>query len=194
MVSIRPKHTETGDPRQQLLACLAWPPKQASPCSCRAQLQTRSIVSFQWPILFAESRNGASSFPVDIPAHFSAVCLVLPSSPQPTGSLKQPTAFVWIYRVVMARVQTRVGRISGGPASSYSAKHNLLVILLGTSDSDVTLLQPGSWWDQARRTKRIMPAPTESRRQSRKPACNPHSSPGIIKTTLPFLVADFHLL
>lgn len=29
--------------------------------------------------------------------------------------------------------------------------HNLLVILLGTSDSDVTLLQPGSWWDRVRR-------------------------------------------
>lgn len=177
MVSIRPKHAEIGDPCQQLLACLAWPPKQASPCSCRPRLQTRSIVSFQWPILFAESRNGASSFPVGIPAHFSAVCLVLPSSPQPTSSLKQPTAFVWIYRVVMARVQTGVGRISGGPASSYSATHNLLVILLGTSDSDVTLLQPGSWWDQARRTKRIMPAPTESRSAEQKACLQPSFKP-----------------
>lgn len=177
MVSIGPKHTETGDPRQQLLACLAWPPKQASPCSCTAQLQTRSIVSSQWPILFAESQNGASSFPVGIPAHFSAACLVLPSSRQLTSSLKQPTAFIWIYRAVMAWVQTRAGRISGGPASSYSATHNLLVILLETSDSDVTLLRPGSWWNRVRCTKRIMPAPTEPRSAEQKACLQPSFKP-----------------
>lgn len=103
----------------------------------------------------------------------SAACLVLPSSLQPTSSLQHPTAFIWIYRAVMARVQTRAGRISGGPASSYSATHNLLVILLGSSDSDVTLLRPGSWWDWARRTKRIMPAPTEARSTEQKVCLQP---------------------
>lgn len=171
----------TGDACQQLLACLAWPPTQASPSSCTARLQTRSIVSFQWPILFAESWNGASSFPVGVPAHFSAACLVLPSSPhhppQPPSSLKQPTAFTWIYRAVMALVQTQAGRISGGPASSYSATHNLLVILLGTSDSNITLLQPGSWWDWARRTKRIMPAPTKPGSADHKACLQPSFKP-----------------
>lgn len=176
-MSIGPKRTETSDPRQQLLACLAWPPKQASSHFCAAWLQTRSIVYFQWPILFAESRNRGSSFPVSIPAHFLAACFILPSSPQPTSSLKQPTTFVWIYRAVMAQVQTQAGRISGGPAPSYSATHNLLVTLLGTSDSDITLLRPGSWWDRVRHTKRIMPAPTEPRSAEQKACLQPPFKP-----------------
>lgn len=134
-------------------------PKRGFPPLCAARLQTRSIVSFQWSILFAESWNRASGSSVGIPVHFSAACLVLSFYPQPTSSLKQPTTFVWIYRAVMARVQTQAGRISRGPASSYSATHNLLVILLGTSDSDVTLLQPGSWWDRVRHTETITLAP-----------------------------------
>lgn len=45
----------------------------------------------------------------------------------------------------MAQIQLQAGRISVGLALSHSAAHNLLVILLWGSDSDVTVFQAGSW-------------------------------------------------
>lgn len=38
---------------------------------------------------------------------------------------------------------------------SHSATHSSFVTLLETSDSDVTLLQGGSWWALAKHTKGI---------------------------------------
>ena len=90
-VSIGPKHTETSDPRQQLLACLARPLRQAAPQPSAARLQTRSIVSFQWSVLFVESQNRASNFPVGIPAYsFSCVpCSPLAPPSQPARFNRQ---------------------------------------------------------------------------------------------------------
>lgn len=129
------------------------------------------------PFCLLKAEKGPVAFPLASQPTFQLCASFSPPPPQPTSSLKQPTAFIWIYHAVMARVQTRAGRISGEPASSYSATHNLLVILLGASDSDVSLLQPGSWWDRARRTKRIKPAPTEPRSAEQKACLQPSFKP-----------------
>lgn len=174
MVSIGPKHTKTSDPCQQQLFCLAWSPKEASPLSVQPGCKQGPLCLSSDPFCLLKAESEPVALLLASQSTFRLHALFSPSTP---SSLKQPTTFVWIYRAAMARVQTWAGRISGGPASSYSATHNILVILLGTSDSDVTLLLPGSWWDRVRCTGTITLAPIRPQSAEQKAWLQPSFKP-----------------
>ena len=78
---------------------------------------------------------------------------------------------------------------SGKSGPSHSATHSVLDTLLETSDSDVSLLQGGSWWALAKHTKAVRPLSQRPKAPGRRPSRDSHSGFCLIKMALPLALA-----
>lgn len=145
-----PKLTEINHPHKLLPACLPWlclqnrhPPAPAQP-SCK---QGPLCLSCD-PICLLEAKTRLVT--VSLACQPSFQLLASFSHPVPMSLSSRPArlnSYQHLFASITQRWPESRPKLAGS-ASSYSATHNLLVILLGTSDSDITLLQPGSWWDR----------------------------------------------